>query len=66
MRKNKKKINKQKVAHDTYLVLLNMKSYKYEITAKKNESFEKCKILDAQSAWKYAKKFYHEDIALYE
>lgn len=43
-----------------------MKSYKYEITAKKNESFEKCQILDAQSAWEYAKKFYHEDIALYE
>ncbi len=43
-----------------------MKSYKYEIKATKNESFEKCKILSAFEAWEYAKKFYHEDIALYE
>jgi DNA repair protein RadC len=43
------------------------KFYEYEIKAKKgSSSFERVKVQDAQTAFEVIRKFYHEDIAIYE
>lgn len=44
---------------------MKKKAVEYSITAKKQE-FETVKIHSSQDAYEFAKKFYHEDILIYE
>lgn len=44
---------------------MKKKAVEYSITAKKQE-FEIAKIHSSQDAYEFAKKFYHEDILIYE
>jgi DNA repair protein RadC len=46
---------------------LNETLYEYEITAKKSgTSFERVKVQSPESAFEVIRKFYHDDISIYE